>query len=149
VRGFSQSAMTCGWVSMVVVMVMVMVVMVIVRLGQGWDFGVGGLRRVATRGQGVRMRVGLALGGAEECTLAAGTTDTRHGDASTLCSRPAHATRLVEPGGKEVAGGEDAAVGAQPVLLHHVFVVDLVEWVGGWVGGRVGGMGEGVTGYSW
>lgn len=34
-------------------------------------------------------------------------------------------TDLVEARGKEVEGGEDGAVGAQAVLLHHVLVVDL------------------------
>lgn len=43
-------------------------------------------------------------------------------DAGTIADRSSH---LVEARREEVAGREDAAVGAQPILLHHVFVVDL------------------------
>lgn len=36
-------------------------------------------------------------------------------------------TNLVEARCEQVAGGEDAAVGPQPVLLHHVLVLDLIN----------------------
>ena len=51
--------------------------------------------------------------------------------------QPAH---LVKAGGKEGEGGEDGAVGAPPVLLHHILVVDSVADVDV---GAIGQLGDG------
>ena len=49
-------------------------------------------------------------------------------------------THLVEFGGEEIERGDDAAVGAEAVLLHDVLVLDRLADV------DVGGVGEAVTG---